>query len=124
MVENNSKPAPRPHHDLRRSDTHSGVVHVRAYPSGQYVVVGSHLAQHRDLSLTAIGLATHILSVPEGTPVDIRSLTDRFPEERDRIASALRELERHGYLKRIREHTEKGRLVTHTYAHHAPTTNP
>lgn len=46
------------------------------------MVVGSHLAQHRELSLTAIGLATHIPSVPEGTAVDIRSLADRFPEGR------------------------------------------
>lgn len=84
------------------------------------MVVGNHLAQHHELSLTAIGLATHILSVPEGTPVDIRSLAERFPEGRDRIAFALRELEAHGYLERVREHTEAGRLVTRTYAHHTP----
>ncbi|MFD3734768.1 helix-turn-helix domain-containing protein [Streptomyces sp. NPDC058632] len=84
------------------------------------MVVGNHLAQHRELSLTAIGLATHIFSVPEGTPVDIRSLAERFPEGRDRIAFALRELEAHGYLERVREHTTEGRLVTRTYAHHAP----
>ncbi|MEV5234089.1 helix-turn-helix domain-containing protein [Streptomyces pseudogriseolus] len=72
------------------------------------------------MSLTAIGLATHIFSVPEGTPVDIRSLTERFPEGRDRIAFALRELEAHGYLRRVREHTEDGRLATRTYAHHTP----
>ncbi|MFZ4191394.1 helix-turn-helix domain-containing protein [Streptomyces pseudogriseolus] len=84
------------------------------------MVVGNHLAQHRELSLTAIGLATHIFSVPEGTPVDIRSLTERFPEGRDRIAFALRELEAHGYLRRVREHTEDGRLATRTYAHHTP----
>ncbi|WP_323375791.1 helix-turn-helix domain-containing protein [Streptomyces sp. RB17] len=82
--------------------------------------MGNHLAQHRELSLTAIGLATHILSVPEGTPVDIRSLAERFPEGRDRIAAALRELEAHGYLARVREHTESGRLITRTYVHHAP----
>ncbi|MFC5957107.1 helix-turn-helix domain-containing protein [Streptomyces pratens] len=84
------------------------------------MVVGNHLAQHRELSLTAIGLATHIFSVPEGTPVDIRSLAERFPEGRDRIAFALRELETHGYLERVREHTAEGRLVTRTYAHHVP----
>ncbi|MEU1710236.1 hypothetical protein ABZ478_33560 [Streptomyces sp. NPDC005706] len=105
---------------VRRSATPSGVTHVRTYQSGQYVVIGNHLAQHRGLSLTAIGLATHILSVPEGTPVDIRSLTDRFPEGRERIACALRELEAYGYLERVREHTESGRLVTRTYAHHTP----
>ncbi|HLL35777.1 MAG TPA: helix-turn-helix domain-containing protein, partial [Streptomyces sp.] len=57
---------------------------------------------------------------PEGAPVDIRSLAERFPEGRDRIAFALRELEAHGYLERVRERTETGRLFTRTYAHHAP----
>ncbi|MFG3206784.1 helix-turn-helix domain-containing protein [Streptomyces sp. NPDC048192] len=120
MAEKKPNAALRPIQGVRRSTTPSGVIHVRTYQSGQYVVVGNHLAQHRELSLTAIGLATHILSVPEGTPVDIRSLAERFPEGRDRIAAALRELEAHGYLQRVREHTESGRLVTRTYAHHTP----
>ncbi|MGW2492181.1 helix-turn-helix domain-containing protein [Streptomyces sp. NPDC001606] len=122
MAEKKPNAALRQIHGVRRSATRSGVIHVRTYQSGQYVVVGNHLAQHRELSLTAIGLATHILSVPEGTPVDIRSLAERFPEGRDRIASALRELEAHGYLRRVREHTESGRLVTRTYVHHTPDT--
>ena len=120
MAEQKFSAVPRPIEGVRRSATPSGVTHVRTCLSGQYVVVGNHLAQHRELSLTAIGLATHIFSVPEGTPVDIRSLTERFPEGRDRIAFALRELEAHGYLRRVREHTEDGRLVTRTYAHHTP----
>ncbi|MFF0789830.1 helix-turn-helix domain-containing protein [Streptomyces spiralis] len=122
MAEKKPNAALRPVQGVRGSTTHSGVTHVRTYQSGQYVVVGNHLAQHHDLSLTAIGLATHILSVPEGTSVDIRSLADRFPEGRERIASALRELEAHGYLERVREHTESGRLVTRTYVHHNPDT--
>lgn len=120
MAEKKPSAAPRPNHGVPASTTPTGVTHVRTYQSGQYVVVGNHLAQHRELSLTAIGLATHIMSVPEGTPVDIRSLTERFPEGRDRIACALRELEAHGYLERVREHTATGRLVTRTYAHHTP----
>ncbi|MFF9299943.1 helix-turn-helix domain-containing protein [Streptomyces sp. NPDC014764] len=120
MAEQKLSAAPRPIQGVPRSTTPSGVTHVRTCVSGQYVVVGNHLAQHRELSLTAIGLATHIFSVPESTPVDIRSLAERFPEGRDRIAFALRELEAHGYLRRVREHTEDGRLVTRTYAHHTP----
>ncbi|RSN07918.1 helix-turn-helix domain-containing protein [Streptomyces sp. WAC 01325] len=120
MAEKKPNAAPRPNQGLRQTTTHSGVTHVRTYQSGHYTVVGNHLAQHRELSLTAIGLGTHILSLPEGAPVDIRSLADRFPEGRDRIAFALRELEAHGYLKRVRERTEAGRLFTRTYAHHTP----
>ncbi|MGW5215415.1 helix-turn-helix domain-containing protein [Streptomyces sp. NPDC004051] len=120
MAEMKPNAVPRQNQGVRRSAAPSGVTHVRTYQSGQYVLVGNHLAQHRELSLTAIGLATHIFSVPEGTLVDIRSLAERFPEGRDRIAFALRELEAHGYLERVREHTETGRLATRTYAHHAP----
>ncbi|MFD7136205.1 hypothetical protein [Streptomyces sp. NPDC059894] len=87
----------RPNQGVRPTATPSGVTHVRAFQSGQYTVVGNHLAQHRELSLTAIGLATHILSLPEGAPVDIRSLADRFPEGRDRIAFALREFDKGRY---------------------------
>ncbi|MFD4610612.1 helix-turn-helix domain-containing protein [Streptomyces sp. NPDC058440] len=127
MAEQKPSAAVRPSQGVRRTTTHSGVTHVRTYQSGRYVVVGNHLAQHRELSLTAIGLATHVLSLPEGAPVDIRSLADRFPEGRDRIAFALRELEAQGYLERVRERTDAGRLFTRTYAHHTPTrtdTNP
>ncbi|MFF6949516.1 helix-turn-helix domain-containing protein [Streptomyces iakyrus] len=120
MAEKKPNAAVRPKQELRQTTTHSGVTHVRAYQPDRYTIVGNHLAQHRELSLTAIGLATHILSLPEGAPVDIRSLAERFPEGRDRIAFALRELEARGYLERVRERTEAGRLYTRTYAHHAP----
>ncbi|WP_420864094.1 hypothetical protein [Streptomyces deccanensis] len=63
-------------------------------------MVGNHLAQHPQLSAPAIGLAGHIQSLPTGARVDIRTLTDRFPESPARIAAALRELETHGYLRR------------------------
>ncbi|MFF3498393.1 helix-turn-helix domain-containing protein [Streptomyces sp. NPDC003247] len=120
MAEKKPNAVARPSQGVEQTTTPSGVTHVRAFQSGQYTVVGNHLAQHRELSLTAIGLAAHILSLPEGAPVDIRSLADRFPEGRDRIAFALRELEAHGYLERVRERTEAGRLFTRTYAHHTP----
>ncbi|MET7286318.1 helix-turn-helix domain-containing protein [Streptomyces sp. NPDC005573] len=120
MAEKKPNPVRRPNQGVRPTTTHSGVVHVRACPTKRFTVVGNHLLQHRELSLIAIGLASHILSLPDGAPVDIRSLAERFPEGRDRIAFALRELVAHGYLERVREHTETGRIATRTYAHHAP----
>ncbi|MFF7230163.1 helix-turn-helix domain-containing protein [Streptomyces sioyaensis] len=96
------------------------MTHIRPYQPDRYTIIGNHLAQHRDLSLTAIGVGTHILSLPEGASVDIRTLAARFPEGRDRIAFALRELEAHGYVERVRERTAEGRVITRTYAHHAP----
>lgn len=120
MAEQKPSAATRPYNRVRRSATHSGVTQIRQYQPDRYTIIGNHLAQHRELSLTAIGVGTHILSLPEGASVDIRTLAARFPEGRDRIAFALRELEAHGYVERVRERTPDGRVITRTYAHNAP----
>ncbi|MFD7836252.1 helix-turn-helix domain-containing protein [Streptomyces sp. NPDC059761] len=87
-------------------------------------MVGNHLLQHRELSATAIGVGAYIQSLPEGAPVGIRALTDRFVEGEIRISAALRELEQHGYLERRRERLESGRVVTRTYSYNKPLTTP
>lgn len=98
----------------------SGVEHVSERHDTHFTVVGNHLAQHPELSLTAIGLATHIQSLPKGTPVGIKPLSAKFPEGEVRIASALRELEAHGYLMRTREQLPSGRIVTRTVSYNKP----
>lgn len=85
-------------------------------------MVGNHLAQHRELSLLAIGLAVHIQSLPAGARISIKALAERFPEGETRIAAALRELEAHGYLERTRERLPSGRVVTRTVSHNQPGT--
>ncbi|MFJ1590610.1 hypothetical protein ACIOD0_10235 [Kitasatospora albolonga] len=92
----------------------SGVIHLAVRHTDRFTVVGNHLAQHAELSLTAIGLGVHIQSLPAGTKVGIKSLTARFPEGETRIACALRELETHGYLHRPRVRLTNGRMVTRT----------
>nr|WP_324603788.1 helix-turn-helix domain-containing protein [Streptomyces sp. NRRL S-244] len=87
-------------------------------------MIGNHLLQHRELSATAIGVAAYIQSLPEGAPVGIKALVARFPEGEMRMSSALRELERHGYLERRRERLETGRVVTRTYSYNKPLTTP
>lgn len=102
----------------------SGVIHVNTWHASRYTVIGNHLLQHRELSATAIGIAAHIQSLPEGAPVGIRALTDRFPEGEKRISTALRELERYGYLERRTERQATGRVVTRTYSYNKPLTGP
>ncbi|MEU3480420.1 helix-turn-helix domain-containing protein [Streptomyces sp. NPDC033754] len=97
-----------------------GVVHDNARHTTRFTVVGNHLAQHGDLSLTAIGLAVHIQSLPTGAQVDIDTLATRFPEGKTRIAASLRELETHGYLRRTRVRTDGGRMVTRTVSCNQP----
>ncbi|ELS54164.1 hypothetical protein STVIR_4881 [Streptomyces viridochromogenes Tue57] len=83
-------------------------------------MIGNHLAQHPELSALAIGLAVYIQSLPAGARADIKTLAARFPEGTTRIAAALRELEAHGYLRRERQRTPAGRIVTRTVSCNQP----
>ncbi|MFI2260314.1 helix-turn-helix domain-containing protein [Streptomyces tubercidicus] len=122
MAEQQLNAPARAQHEIRRSPrtNPSGVHQVTEFQDPGYTIVGNHLTQHRSLSGLAIGLAAYIQSLPEGAPVDIRTLAKRFPEGRERIAAALRELETHGYLERVRRRTDDGRLVTLTISYNNP----
>ncbi|MFD3735776.1 helix-turn-helix domain-containing protein [Streptomyces sp. NPDC058632] len=98
-----------------------GLQHDNTRHTARFTVIGNHLAQHGELSLLAIGLGTHLQSLPKGAPADIRTLAARFPEGATRIAAALRELETHGYLRRERVRTPAGRIVTRTTSCNQPT---
>ncbi|MFV5991341.1 helix-turn-helix domain-containing protein [Streptomyces sp. NPDC056231] len=102
----------------------SGVVHINSRHTSRFTVVGNHLAQHRELSLLAIGLGLHIQSLPAGAKVGIKVLAERFPDSEARIAAALRELEAHGYLRRTRERLPDGRVVTRTCSYNQPGATP
>ncbi|BDH07989.1 DNA-binding protein [Streptomyces seoulensis] len=97
-----------------------GLIHDNSRHTERFTVIGNHLAQHADLSLLAIGLGTHIQSLPPGARIDIKSLAARFPEGVARIAAALRELEKHGYLRRERLRVPGGRIVTRTISCNQP----
>ncbi|MEW2448602.1 helix-turn-helix domain-containing protein [Streptomyces parvulus] len=97
-----------------------GVEHENHPHHDNFTVVGNHLLQHPELSLTAIGLAVHIQSLPVGAPVGIKTLAGKFPEGEIRIAAALRELEEHGYLARTKERLQSGRVVTRTVSRNKP----
>ncbi|WP_399495240.1 hypothetical protein [Streptomyces sp. P9(2023)] len=86
----------------------------------RFTVIGNHLAQHQELSLLAIGLSTHIQSLPDGADISIRALAERFPEGEIRIAAGLRELETHGYLARTLERLAGGRMATRTVSYNRP----
>ncbi|OKJ99813.1 DNA-binding protein [Streptomyces sp. CB03234] len=97
-----------------------GVIHVNSIHTSRFTIVGNHLAQHGQLSLTAIGLAVHIQSLPNGAKIGIKVLADRFPESEARIAAALRELEKHSYLERTLVRLPGGKLVTRTVSYNHP----
>lgn len=77
-----------------------------------FTTLGNEVLRDNRLSFCARGILGHLLSLPNGQRGDIRTLAEHTPEGRERVASALRELERFGYLKRAVKRTPQGRLYT------------
>ncbi|WP_103534775.1 hypothetical protein [Streptomyces sp. SM11] len=98
----------------------SGVVHINIRLTDGYSIISNRLSQHRGMSLLAIGLGTHIQSLPAGRRIGVKALAAIFPESEARIAAALRELEHHGFLRRIRERVQGGRVATRTESYNHP----
>ncbi|MEV0448838.1 helix-turn-helix domain-containing protein [Streptomyces sp. NPDC050600] len=102
----------------------TGLVHVNVRHTTRYTVVGNHLAQHRELSLLAKGLALYLQSLPAGASVGIKAIAALHPESELRVAAAMRELEKHGYLARTRERLPDGRFVPRTVSYNRPGADP
>ncbi|MER6598223.1 hypothetical protein [Streptomyces parvus] len=98
-----------------------GVIHITIPHTDRFTIVGNHLAQHPDLSCTAVGIAVRIQSLPQGTEVGIKALAARCKEGEKRIAAALRELEAHGYLQRFRHRLPGKKVITRTVFCSQPT---
>jgi hypothetical protein len=77
-----------------------------------FTTLGNEVLRDNRLSFCARGILGHLLSLPDGQRGDIRTLAERTPEGRERVASALRELERFGYLKRAVRRSPEGRIYT------------
>lgn len=77
-----------------------------------FTTLGNEVLRDNRLSFCARGILAHLLSQPDGKRDDIRTLAERTPEGRERVASAMRELERFGYLKRTKKRTLEGRIYT------------
>ncbi|MFH9202493.1 hypothetical protein ACH4KT_34415 [Streptomyces anulatus] len=98
-----------------------GVIHIAIPHTDRFTVVGNHLAQHPDLSCTAVGIAVRIQSLPQGVEVGVKALAARCREGEKRVAAALRELEAFGYLQRVRDRLPSGRVITRTVFCNQPT---
>lgn len=66
----------------------SGVIHITIPHTDRFTVVGNHLAQHPDLSCTAIGIAVRIQSLPPRNQG--RHQSTRRPPQRRRKAHRRR----------------------------------
>ena len=82
-----------------------------------YTVMSNHHLRNAGLSLKSKGLLSMMLSLPEDWNYTTRDLAKICKEGTDSIGSALKELERAGYIVRNRLRDSKGKIVDVEYAH-------
>ena len=82
-----------------------------------YTVMSNHHLRNAGLSLKSKGLLSMMLSLPENWNYTTRGLAKICKEGTDSIGSALKELERAGYIVRNRLRDSKGKIVDVEYAH-------
>ena len=80
-----------------------------------YTVMSNHHLRDTDLSLKSKGLLSMMLSLPEDRNYTTRGLAKICKEGTDSIGSALKELERAGYIVRNRLRDSKGKIVDVEY---------
>ena len=80
-----------------------------------YTVMSNHHLRNADLSLKSKGLLSLILSLPDDWNYTTRGLASICKKGTDSIGSALKELERAGYIVRNRLRDSKGKIVDVEY---------
>ena len=90
----------------------------RVEKTKNYTVMSNHHLRNKRLSLKAKGLLSLMLSLPEEWDYTTRGLAAISKEGVDAICSALKELEKHGYLTRRRLRDAHGRVGDIEYTIH------
>lgn len=78
----------------------------------RFVALPNETIRDHGLSFTARGILGYLVSLPNGSREDIKSLAKKSREGRTAVARAMRELEAAGYLKRVVTRTPGGLIGT------------
>jgi hypothetical protein len=98
-------------------------VHRNAH-ARDFTVLPNRVLRDNTLSLAARGLLAYLISLPDGTQNDVRSLAHKLKEGRMAVSRALNELKDAGYYFVVRERGEDGRFVVENHIHDTPQLGP
>ena len=90
----------------------------RVEKTKDFTIMSNHHLRNAELSLKAKGLLSLMLSLPEDWVYTTKGLAHICKDGVDSITTALKELERHGYLTRQRLRYENGQLGDIEYTIH------
>ena len=97
---------------------------VRTPKTKNYATIDNRVLEDSRLSWKARGIIAHLLSKPDGWEVMTQQLINAGPDGRDAVVSALKELEKFGYITRTEQpRGGSGRFDSKTtIVHEEPTT--
>lgn len=84
---------------------------IRIHKTANYTVMSNYHFKERGMSLKAKGLLSLMLSLPDDWNYSISGLVKLSKDGKDSVMSALAELEKFGYLKRLRTTNSKGQFT-------------
>lgn len=90
----------------------------RVEKTKDFTIMSNHHLRNTELSLKAKGLLSLMLSLPEDWEYTTKGLAHICKDGVDSITTALKELERHGYLTRQRLRYDNGQLGDIEYTIH------
>ena len=83
---------------------------MRVHKTDNYTVMSNNHFKEREMSLKAKGLLSLMLSLPNTWDYSISGLVKLSKDGKDGVMSALGELEKFGYLQRVRIKDSKGKF--------------
>lgn len=84
---------------------------VRVHKTANFTVMSNYHFKEKKMSLKAKGLLSLMLSLPDDWDYSIAGLTTLSKDGKDGVMSALGELEKFGYLSRVRLTNDKGQFA-------------
>ena len=87
------------------------IIRVIKDKNNPYVMLNKTCLQDSSISWKAKGLHSYVMSLPDGWDIYLSDLTNRSKDGKDSTNSALKELEKKGYLSRLIKRDEKGKLL-------------
>ena len=88
---------------------------IKICKTSSYTTISTAHFKERGMSLKAKGLLSLMLALPDGWACSVSGLVELSSDGRDSVTTALKELERFGYLKRERQMTEGGKFAGYDY---------
>lgn len=88
---------------------------MRIHKTANYTIMANYHFKQKEMSLKAKGLLSLMLSLPDEWDYSIAGLVKLSKDGKDSVMSALKELEKFGYLVRTRKQDESGKFIGYDY---------